>query len=192
MLPVLLQVTLAEGLRRGRRAAWVAAVALGTVLTAIGGIVVVTVLHTPADSLPLLDARPGSLPAVSVLAPLVAPLAVLVLLLLTRADFGVRAAPGAARRWLVAGGLGLATVTALYVGLGSLMGRDFARAPSVAALLADLPAADAAARLPRGGAGAAGAAARRRPAARRLGRRRRLDRADRDGGPAGAPEGTRR
>jgi phosphatidylglycerol lysyltransferase len=140
VLPVLLQLTLAEGLRRGRRAAWVAAVAFGTVLTVIGGVVVLTVLHTPADSLPMLDARPGTLPAVSVVAPFVAPLAVLVLLLVTRAEFGVRAAPGAARRWLVAGGLGLATVTALYVGLGSLMGRDFARAPSVAALLADLPA----------------------------------------------------
>ena len=65
VLPVLLQLTLAEGLRRGRRAAWVAAVAFGAVLTAIGGVVVLTVLHTPADSLPMLDAWPGSLPAVS-------------------------------------------------------------------------------------------------------------------------------
>ena len=140
VLPVLLQLTLAEGLRRGRRAAWGAAVAFGAALTGIGGIVVLTVLHTPADSLPMLDARPGSLPAVSVVAPLVAPLAVLVLLLVTRAEFGVRAAPGAVRRWLVAGGVGLTGVTLLYVGLGSLMGRQFARAPSIAGLLADLPA----------------------------------------------------
>ena len=55
VLPVLLQLVLAEGLRRGRRAAWVAAVAFGAVLTVVGGVVVVTVLRTPADELP--DAR---------------------------------------------------------------------------------------------------------------------------------------
>ena len=140
VLPVLIQLTLAEGLRRGRRAAWTGAVAFGAVLSVIGGIVVRTVLSSPADALPMLDARPGSLPAVSVVAPLVAPLAVLLLLLLTRAEFGVRAAPGAARRWLVAGGLGLAAVTVGYVGLGSLMERQFAGGASVTALLADLPA----------------------------------------------------
>jgi len=140
VLPVLLQLTLAEGLRRGRRAAWVAAVAFGALMTAVGGVVVLTVLRTPADSLPMLDARPGTLPAVSVVAPLVAPLAVLLLLLVTRTEFGVRAAPGAARRWLAAGGLGLAGVTLLYVALGSLADRQFAGRPSVGALLADLPA----------------------------------------------------
>ena len=58
---------------------------------------------------------------------------------MTRAEFGVRAAPGAARRWLVAGGLGLTVVAALYVALGSLVSRQFAGTPSVAALLSDLP-----------------------------------------------------
>jgi lysylphosphatidylglycerol synthetase-like protein (DUF2156 family) len=139
VLPVLLQLTIAEGLRRGRRAAWVAAVALGAALTAVEGVVVLTVLRSPAASLPLLDARPGTLPAVSVVAPLVAPLVVLALLLITRAEFGIRAAPGAARRWLVAGGSGLGTVALLYVGLGSMVNHQFAGHPSVVALLADLP-----------------------------------------------------
>lgn len=140
VLPVLLQLTLAEGLRRGRRAAWVAAVAFGTLLTAVGGLVVLTTLRTPADALPMLDVRPGTLPVVSVMAPFAAPLAVLVLLLVTRAQFGVRAAPGAVRRWLVAGGVGLVVVTAAYVGLGSLLSRQFAGGPSTLGLLADLPA----------------------------------------------------
>lgn len=139
ILPVLLQLILAEGLRRGRRAAWVAAVAFGATLTAIGGAVVVTVLRRPAAMLPMLHYLPGSLPTFSLVAPLVAPLAVLLLLLLTRAEFGVRAAPGSARRWMIAGGLGLAVVTVVYVGLGSLVSRQFASGPSIAALLADLP-----------------------------------------------------
>lgn len=139
ILPVVLQLVLAEGLRRGRHAAWLAAVIFSAALTVVGGAIVVTVLRTPADELPLLAARPGTLPAVSVAAPLVAPLAVLVLLLLTRTRFGVRAAPGAVRRWWISAGLGLAALAAGYVVIGSMLSRDWAGAPSPLTLLADLP-----------------------------------------------------
>jgi phosphatidylglycerol lysyltransferase len=139
VLPVLLQVVLAEGLRRGRRAAWVAAVAFGAVLTAVGGYVVLTVLRAPAEELPLLDARPGSLPAAAVFAPLLSPLAVLLLLVATRGLFGVRAAPGAARRWLLAATSGTVLVGAGYVVAGSLLRREFAGTPSPVDLLLDLP-----------------------------------------------------
>jgi phosphatidylglycerol lysyltransferase len=139
ILPVVLQLVLAEGLRRGRRAAWVGAVAFSALLTAVGTAIVDTLLRTPADSLPLLDARPGSLPAVSVMAPLLAPLTVLVLLLLTRRRFGVRAAPGAVRRWLLTAAVGLAALTGIYVLAGSLSSSDWAPAPTPLALLADLP-----------------------------------------------------
>jgi phosphatidylglycerol lysyltransferase len=138
VLPVVLQLVLAEGLRRGRRAAWVTAVVFSAALTTVGGLVVVTVLRTPAEALPMLDVRPGSLPTVSILAPLAAPLAVLVLLLLTRSRFGVRLAPGAVRRWLLTSAAGLAVVAAVYVAAGSLFGRQFARRPSVVDLLVDL------------------------------------------------------
>jgi lysylphosphatidylglycerol synthetase-like protein (DUF2156 family) len=139
VLPVVLQLVLAEGLRRGRRAAWVAAVAFTAVLTGVGALIVATVLRTPAEQLPLLDALPGTLPAISVVAPLVAPLLVLVLLLLTRRRFEVRAAPGAGRRWLLSAAAGLAAVAAVYVTAGSVLSRQFAGAPSAAALLRDLP-----------------------------------------------------
>jgi lysylphosphatidylglycerol synthetase-like protein (DUF2156 family) len=140
ILPVLLQLVLAEGLRRGRRAAWVAAVAFSAVLTTVGGMVVVSVLRTPAEALPLLDARPGSLPAASVVAPLLAPLAVLVLLLLTRSRFGVRLAPGAARRWSLTVVAALAVVASVYVAAGTLFSHQYATPPSAADLLVDLPA----------------------------------------------------
>jgi phosphatidylglycerol lysyltransferase len=139
VLPVMLQVVLAEGLRRGRRAAWVAAVAFSAVLTAVGAYVALTVLRTPAEELPLLDARPGSLPTAAVLAPLLSPLAVLLLLLATRGLFGVHAAPGAARRWLLAATSGTVLAGAVYVVAGSLLRREFAGTPSPVDLLLDLP-----------------------------------------------------
>ncbi|MBW8767038.1 MAG: DUF2156 domain-containing protein [Geodermatophilales bacterium] len=139
VLPVMLQLVLAEGLRRGRRAAWVAAVALTTVLTVVGALIVGTMLRTPAEQLPILDARPGSLPVVSMVAPLVAPLLVLALLLFTRRRFEVRAAPGAGRHWVLSAAVGLAAVAAVYVVTGSVLSRQFGGAPSAAALLADLP-----------------------------------------------------
>jgi phosphatidylglycerol lysyltransferase len=139
ILPVILQLVLAEGLRRGRRAAWVGVVVLSAVLTTIGGLVVLAVVRTPAEELHMLGVRPGSLPAASVIAPFVAPLAVLVLLLLTRSRFGVRAAPGAGRRWLVAAAAGTAAVAAMYVGAGSLLRHQWVRTPSALALLVDLP-----------------------------------------------------
>jgi phosphatidylglycerol lysyltransferase len=140
ILPVVLQLVLAEGLRRGRRAAWVGAVVFNAALAVVGGIVMLTILRTPAQELPLLDTRPGTLPAVSMTAPLMAPLAVLVLLLVTRGRFGVRAAPGAGRRWLAAASAGTVAVVATYVVLGGLPDAQFAGRPSVLTLLADLPA----------------------------------------------------
>jgi lysylphosphatidylglycerol synthetase-like protein (DUF2156 family) len=139
VLPVLLQLVFAEGLRRGRRAAWVGAVAFSTVLTAVGAAIVVLVLRTPADSLELLAARPRSLPAVSVAAPLVAPLAVLVVLLVTGRRFGVRAAPGSVRRWTLTAAAALALLAFGYVVIGSAGRSGWAGHPSPAGLLADLP-----------------------------------------------------
>jgi phosphatidylglycerol lysyltransferase len=139
VLPVLLQLGLAEGLRRGRRAAWAAAVLLQLALATVGGAVVLTVLGSPADALPMLALDPEKLSTVSILAPLAAPLTVLLLLLTTRTRFGVRAAPGSARRWLAAAAAGLGVVAGLYVLVGSLLSSQFAGGPSVWGLLADLP-----------------------------------------------------
>jgi lysylphosphatidylglycerol synthetase-like protein (DUF2156 family) len=140
VLPVVLQLVLAEGLRRGRRAAWGGAVLLSGALSVVGALVVLTVVTTPAEELPMLGVRPGSLPAASVVAPLVAPLAVLVLLAATRSRFDVRGAPGSGRRWLLAAGLGTSAIAAAYLAAGSLLGGEVGRAPSAGALLLDLPA----------------------------------------------------
>ncbi|MCU1603548.1 MAG: hypothetical protein JWP46_13, partial [Modestobacter sp.] len=140
VLPVLLQLVLAEGLRRGRRAAWVGAVVLAGVLTAVGAFVVTTVLHTPSQQLPLLATPPGSLPPVSLWAPVVAPGLVLGLLLVTRSRFDVRAAPGAGRRWAELAVGGIAVVVGTYLTAGLLLTSGRAAAPGVGQLLLDLPA----------------------------------------------------
>nr|WP_246324674.1 DUF2156 domain-containing protein [Petropleomorpha daqingensis] len=139
VLPVVLQLVLAEGLRRGRRAAWGGAVLLSSALSVVGALVVLTVVATPAEELPMLGVRPGSLPAASVVAPLVAPLAVLVLLVVTRSRFDVRARPGSGRRWLLAAGLGITVVAVAYVSAGSMVSGALVRPPSAGALLLDLP-----------------------------------------------------
>ena len=139
LLPVLLQLVLAEGLRRGRHAAWVAAVGFTGLLTAVGAAIVATVLFAPADELPMLATRPGSLSTISVLAPVLAPGAVLVLLVFTRAGFRVHAAAGSSRRWLITAGAGLASLAFVYVAVGSFLSRQWTGAPSPVALLEDLP-----------------------------------------------------
>jgi lysylphosphatidylglycerol synthetase-like protein (DUF2156 family) len=136
----MLQLVLAEGLRRGRRAAWVGAVTLAGVLTAVGAVVVTTVLHAPHEQLPLLAARPGSLPAVSLWAPVVAPGLLLGLLLMTRSRFDVRGAPGAGRRWAELAVGGITIVVGAYLTAGLVLTSDYATAPGVGQLLLDLPA----------------------------------------------------
>nr|WP_276508363.1 DUF2156 domain-containing protein [Modestobacter muralis] len=140
VLPVLVQLVLAEGLRRGRRAAWTGAVLFSGVLTVVGSVVVAAVLRRPAEALTLLDTPRAGLPVVALWAPLVAPAAVLALLLLTRSRFAVPAAPGTARRWAVRAGGGLALVVAAHVVAGVLLRGDWAQPPTVARLLLDLPA----------------------------------------------------
>lgn len=140
VLPVLLQLVLAEGLRRGRRAAWVGAVALSGMLTVVGGVVALTALTTPAEQLPLLATRPGVLPTAALLAPLVVPGLVLVLLSGTRDYFRVTAAAGTVRRWSIVALVGVGVVVATYLTIGLILGSAYLNAPTVGQLLADLPA----------------------------------------------------
>lgn len=140
IMPVLVQLVLAEGLRRGRRAAWLGAVLFTGILTAVGAVVVAVVLQDPGAALSVLHTTRAGLPLVALWSPVAAPAAVLVLLLATRNRFPVPAARGSARRWVTLAAIGLGLVVVVYVGAGVLLRGDWEQPPTVARLLADLPA----------------------------------------------------
>ena len=94
-IPVLLLLVVADGLRRGRRAALVVGIALNLVLAALGVLLAVLVVSTPAEQLIVYNAAPGARRILALALPPLLPLAVAVLLWWTRDRFAVRA-PGAA------------------------------------------------------------------------------------------------
>lgn len=138
-VPVLVLLVLAEGLRRGRRAAWVLGVAVNLVLGALGIWLGILIGSTPDDGLVLYRGVPGARLAFSVVVPALVPLSVVALLVATRAQFEVRAPVRTYRRTAALAAMMLAGLSALYVVGGLLVADQFDRPPSVWALLADLP-----------------------------------------------------
>jgi phosphatidylglycerol lysyltransferase len=120
VMPVALLLVVAEGLRRGRRAAWLSAVLLHLGLAGLGLLLAASTLATPADQRMILG--PGSHPHSRLLMvlPLLAPLLVAALLLITRGQFTVRAPAGTYRRWGVVVGLTGLVVSVVYA-VGSLL-----------------------------------------------------------------------
>lgn len=138
LMPSVLLLVLADGLRRGRRCAWVAACAAQMALVAacLANVAVRYVGFVPGESLFYgLDS-----PTVyRTLAPFLTPVAVLVLLLATRRFFTASAPRGTYRRmWWRLAAVG-AVLGVLYVALGMAARGGFDRRPTAASLLADYP-----------------------------------------------------
>ncbi|HEX8629309.1 MAG TPA: DUF2156 domain-containing protein [Catenuloplanes sp.] len=139
ILPVLLMLTVAEGLRRGRRFAWVVALVLNLLLAGFGVLLAITVANTPAAHRAVYIGAIHSRYALTLLLPVLVPLLSAGLLLLTRAHFDVRAPLGTYRRLGVLTGGTLALLSAGYVAGGVLLRDGFNRTPTVGVLLTDLP-----------------------------------------------------
>ncbi len=138
-IPVLLLLVVAEGLRRGRRAALVVGVVLNVALSALGVLLAVLVSSTADEQLMVFGAAPGARHWLALVLPPLLPLAVAVLLWLTRDRFAVRAPAGTYRR-LVGTAAGVLTgVGAVYVVGGAAVADQFDRPPTMEWLLADLP-----------------------------------------------------
>lgn len=139
VLPSLLLVVLSDGLRRGRRAAWAAAVALHVLLV---GLSVFLVLHATigrSGQVVLTDALQHVRFVQTLTIPLVAPLVVLLVLLGSRRLFDV-AAPRRTYRRLALTALALVVaLTVVYVVGGLLLGSGFDRRPGLLNLVQDLP-----------------------------------------------------
>jgi lysylphosphatidylglycerol synthetase-like protein (DUF2156 family) len=139
VIPVLLLLVTAEGLRRGRRAAWIVGIALNVVLGALGLFMAAQTAVVPADQRIVLGAGTHVHGWLTLALPALQPLVVAAVLATRRKAFGVRAAPGAHRRW----GLRIVAVTVaaslVYVAGGVLVRDQFDRPPTLGALFLDLP-----------------------------------------------------
>ncbi|MFI6431073.1 bifunctional lysylphosphatidylglycerol flippase/synthetase MprF [Rhodococcus oryzae] len=138
LMPSIFLLVLADGLRRGRRFAWIAAVVVHAILLAlsVANYVVRFIESVGEDSLFYGLDSPNLYRTIT---PFLTPLAILVVLLLTRRFFDVAAPKGTYRRmWTillaVAAGLGV-----VYVLGGLLARKGFDRDPGLAGLLADYP-----------------------------------------------------
>ncbi|WP_427017329.1 bifunctional lysylphosphatidylglycerol flippase/synthetase MprF [Pseudarthrobacter sp. P1] len=144
ILPSFLLLLFAEGMRRGRRFAWVAALLLEGVMATLAGTYIAGIL---------LPAAPGSTPnegagainltefhhPLSLVLPLLLPVLVVVLLLATYRLFKVSAPPktypGLLVRILATG----AVLAGVYAGAGLLLSGGFTPPPGLAQLVADIP-----------------------------------------------------
>lgn len=138
LLPVLVLLVLAEGLRRGRRAAMIGTVVVNVALATLGGALsrneLVHLLNAPVGA----EIGSSELWVVR-LAPIALPLSIAVLVLVYRAQFPIRMPQAARRRWLGIAVVGAAAVAGGYIAFGWLMRRQFEPTPTIGALLASVP-----------------------------------------------------
>ncbi|WP_146359627.1 bifunctional lysylphosphatidylglycerol flippase/synthetase MprF [Arthrobacter yangruifuii] len=134
-LPLVLLAVFSEGLRRGRRFAWLAALVLQGAMTVLAAIRVVRLLS--GDDPPALT--PGTGRYIAFLLPMAVPLAVLLLLAFTRRFFPVSAPAGTYRRLAGAVTLAAVVLAAVYLGAGLLNRNGFSPAATPGLLAADLP-----------------------------------------------------
>ena len=139
VMPVVLLLVAAEGLRRGRRAAWWAALVLNLGLAALGLVLAVSTVRTPADQRVVLG--PGTHPHswLLIALPTLVPLVIAGVIFTSRGEFGVRAPHGTYRRWVALVGVAFLLTSSGYV-VGSLATpAGYDRPVGLAVLLLDLP-----------------------------------------------------
>ncbi|MGV8965809.1 MAG: bifunctional lysylphosphatidylglycerol flippase/synthetase MprF [Cellulomonas sp.] len=141
-LPALLLLLFADGLRRGRRMAWIGALALEGVLA---GVAVADFALAMADASPVLpiagltEEQPLRLLTQLILPCLVPVTAAVVVLVLGRDLFTVRAPHGAGQALVRRLAALTAGAAALYVGIGLIVAAQWDSAPTAWSLLTDFP-----------------------------------------------------
>lgn len=137
LVPVLLLLVSALGLRRGRRAAWLMALIVNLGLGALGAVLFAIIVRTPEEKRVFFRNLPDEQSAISLLVPLLVPLLVAAVLVLARGAFPIRGNPKAAKQARTIVAVAFAATAVLFVG-GGLFG-GFDRPVSFLQLLAELP-----------------------------------------------------
>jgi lysylphosphatidylglycerol synthetase-like protein (DUF2156 family) len=139
VMPVLLLLATAEGLRRGRHAAWIGALTLNLALGGLGVLLAVTTAATPVRERIMLGPGHHLHTWLIFALPVLQPFIVSALLLRTRHRFRVRAPIGTYRRWATIATATLLAVSGCYAGGSLLLAGDYDRPPGFPELLRDLP-----------------------------------------------------
>ncbi len=144
ILPSFLLLLLAEGLRRGRRFAWVGTLVIQVGLSVLAGIALAGVLQpTTSDTgasegIVAIEGSASSQPFTLAL-PLLLPLALTIILLATRKLFHVKAPKGTYRRLAIRVLAMVAVLSVVYVSAGLFLAEEFSPVPGLPDLLADVP-----------------------------------------------------
>ena len=144
ILPSVLLLIIADGLRRGRRFAWYAAVAVQGALAILAGSYIAAALMpatsatSPNEGLGAIDVTSYHHP-LSLILPLLLPVLLVALLLLTRRLFRVNAPPKTYRTLFLSVLSTAAILSAVYVMAGLALASGFTPVPGLPELLADLP-----------------------------------------------------
>lgn len=137
VVPVLLLLVIAEGLRRGRRAAWWAGIVAHIVLFGLGALQAATILTTPVEQRIFTAGLPAGQSILTVVLPLALPALVLLVLVIARRRFDV---PRPGTRPLVLAGVAVLAATGAGWLVGGWLARGgFDRRPGMIDLLAELP-----------------------------------------------------
>ncbi|ANN18290.1 hypothetical protein SD37_23390 [Amycolatopsis orientalis] len=131
VVPVVLLLVLAEGLRRGRKFAWWATMVLNVALAGLGAVLMTSYVDEPLPR--------STADWVQTLAPLLQPIAILVLLALTRAKFDVSAPRGTYRAFAGLAAKTLLVCAVIYVWGAYLLRGQFEPTATIGGILTDLP-----------------------------------------------------
>jgi phosphatidylglycerol lysyltransferase len=138
-MPVMLLLAAAEGLRLGRRAAWLAAIGLNVALAILGVLLALSTATSPSRERLMIGPGHHVHAWLSFVLPLMQPVLVIVLLVATRRLFTVRAPAGTYVGWGRRVVYTLIAVSALYVAGSIMLATGYEPVPRLTEVIADLP-----------------------------------------------------
>lgn len=144
VLPSFLLLLLSDGLRRGRRFAWAAAVLIQLAMSILAGITIAGVLYPAAPEAGTVERisplkAAGYAHPLDLILPLLLPMVLTIVLAMTRKLFPVAAPAGTYRRLAARTGAAAGVLGTVYLLAGNMLAGGFTPVPGAAEVLADIP-----------------------------------------------------